>query len=83
MKKLFERMLKSFKQMSEPFEQMLQYFERMLTYFKRTCKPFERFVECFEWIFLGIRTDDKWITNGLPVFEQITVSIHFAFHSHN
>ena len=64
MKKLFERMLKSFKQMSEPFEQMLQYFERMLTYFKRTCKPF---VECFEWIFLGIRTDDKRITNGLPV----------------
>ena len=53
--------------MSEPFEQMLQYFEQMLMYFKRMCKLFKRFVERFEWIFLGVRTDDKRITNSLPV----------------
>ena len=53
----------------------------MLMYFERICKPFKQFVEHFEWIFLGVRTDEVRITNGSP-FEWITVSVRFAFHSH-
>ena len=60
-------MLKPFERTSEPFKWMSQYFELMLMYFEQICKSFERFVICFEWIFLGVRTDDKQIKNSLPV----------------
>ena len=54
---------KPFKRILKSFERMPQYFKWMLMYFKRICKPF---VECFELIFLGVRTDDKQITNRFP-----------------
>ena len=60
-------MLKPFERTPEPFKWMSQYFELMLMYFEQICKSFERFVICFEWIFLGVRTDDKQIKNSLPV----------------
>ena len=39
----------------------------MLMYFERIGKPFKQFVEHFEWIFLGVRTDEEQITIDLPL----------------
>ena len=36
----------------------------MLMYFERICKPFKQFVEHFELIFLGVRTDGERMKNG-------------------
>lgn len=62
-----ERMLQFSERTPLSGERLQKLFEWMLMYFKRICKPFKRFVECFELIFLGVRTDDKRITNSLPV----------------
>ena len=60
---LVGKRMKNRSTVSELFERMSQYFERMLMCLERICKP----IELFERIFLGVRTDDERITNGLPV----------------
>ena len=44
-------------------ERMQKPFERMQETFEQIYKPFEWLIKCFERIFLGVRTDNKRITN--------------------
>ena len=54
--------VKLFKRMSQFSKWTLLVGEKMQKPFDWMSQPFKQFVECFEWIILGIWTDNEWFT---------------------